>query len=231
MRQTNYTLQQIKKNILAFNKKITYKNLNTNFWIIVDRSDFKPLKKNIIKNTEINIIKNTEINSKKNSKKNSKVNSKKNSKVNNAKSTQSILHSIKEIRDNILDEKGEYYKDKKFADIKINISQDILDKLESINEYKNLKNKVLISVHIIVYLIDSDGHLNISDKWELKVRYYIDDFRTVNFKLKNIEVIMRLAADSVVTTKGINGISYSELLDKINKNNSKDNKNLERCVF
>ena len=44
----NYTLEQIKKNLTTFNKKIISKNLNTNFWVIADRSDFKPLKKNII---------------------------------------------------------------------------------------------------------------------------------------------------------------------------------------
>ena len=41
----NYTLEQIQKNLLTFNKKIISKNLNTNFWIIADREDFKPLKK------------------------------------------------------------------------------------------------------------------------------------------------------------------------------------------
>ena len=43
----NYTLEQIKKNLMNFNKKLISKNLNTNFWVIADRSDFKPLKKNI----------------------------------------------------------------------------------------------------------------------------------------------------------------------------------------
>ena len=56
----------------------------------------------------------------------------------------------------------------------------------------------------------------LNDKWELKVNYYIDDFRTLNFKLKNIEVLMRLVMDSVITTKSISGINYKTLLEKIN---------------
>ncbi len=69
----NYTLEQIKKNLTTFNKKLINKNLNTNFWVIADRADFKPLKK-------ITIIKKKEI--------------------------KTNIHSIKEIKDNILDEKG-----------------------------------------------------------------------------------------------------------------------------
>jgi len=44
----NYTLEQIHKNLLIFYKKLVNKNLHTNFWIIADRVDFKPLKKSVI---------------------------------------------------------------------------------------------------------------------------------------------------------------------------------------
>lgn len=185
MKKKNYTLQQIKKNLTKFNNKIIDKKLDSNFWIIVDRSDFKPIKRIInIKNKEL--------------------------KVN--------IHSIKEIRDNILDEKGEYYKDKKFADIKITIFEDILEQIDNIKEYKNLKNKILLSVYIIIYPIDNYGDIDIENKWELKVKYFIDDFKTINFKLKNIEVLMRLVADNIVSTKSTSGISYKKLSIKIDKN-------------
>jgi len=181
----NYTLQQIKKNLETFNKKILSKNLNLNFWVIVDRSDFKPLKKQtIIKRKEI----------------------------------KTNIHSIKEIRENILEDKEEYYKNKKFAEIKIIIDDDILQKIDNIKEYKNIKNKIILSVDIAIYLIDSNGLINLDNKWNLKVNYYVNDFRTLNFKLKNIEVLMRLAGDSVIITNSIKGISYKKLLLKIEKN-------------
>lgn len=185
----NYTLEQIKKNLMTFNKKLQTKNLNTNFWIISDRSDFKPLKKNITIKKKI---------------------------------IKTNIHSIKEIKDNILDEKGEYYRDKKFAEIKIKIDEDMLLKVDNIREYKNIKNKVILSVDITIYLISIDGTINLENKWELKVNYYVDDFRTLNFKLKNIEVLMRLASDSVITTNSIKGISYKNLLLKIEKNKDKE---------
>jgi hypothetical protein len=184
----NYTLEQIKKNLMNFNKKLIGKNLNTNFWIIADRSDFKPLKKIITVKKKL---------------------------------IKANIHSIKEIKDNILDEKGEYYKDKKFAEIRITMDEDILSKVDDIREYKNIKNKVILAVGIIIYLIDTEGNINFENKWSLDVNYYVDDFRTLNFKLKNIEVLMRLASDSIITTNSIKGISYKNLLLKIEKNKDK----------
>ena len=97
------------------------------------------------------------------------------------------------------------------------MDEDILSKINNIKEYKNIKNKILLSVHITIYLITNEGKLNLENKWELLVNYFIDDFRTLNFKLKNIEVLMRLVSDSVITTNTINGISYKKLLIKIEK--------------
>ena len=191
-RINNYTLEQIQKHLKLFNKKLINKNMNINFWVIADRADFKPLKKTINQVKGTNQVK---------------------------KEIKTNIHSIKEIRDNILNEKGEYYKDKKFADIKIKLDEDILDQINDIKEYKNIKNKIILNVHITIYLIDSEGNLNLNDKWELKVNYYIDDFRKLNFKLKNLEVLMRLACDSVITTTSLNGISYKNLLIKINNKN------------
>lgn len=184
----NYTLDKIQKNLLLFYNKIIKKNLNTNFWVIADRADFKPLKKSVIEKK---------------------------------KEIKTNIHSIKEIRDNILDEKGEYYRDKKFAEIKITMNENILEKINNIKQYKNIKNKILLMVHITIYLISPEGKLNLENKWELIVNYFVDDFRTLNFKIKNIEVLMRLASDSVIVTNTIEGISYEKLLLKIEKNNEK----------
>ena len=131
------------------------------------------------------------------------------------------IHSIKEIKDNILYEKEEYYKGKKFAEIKVLLNDNILSKVNDISQYKKIKNKILLSIHITIYLIGNDGAINFENKWGLIVNYFIDDFRTLNFKLKNIEVLMRLAADLVITTNSTEGISYKKLLLKIEKNKEK----------
>ncbi len=224
VKDNNYTLSDIKKNLDLFNKKLKDKNMDKSFWVIADRSDFKPLKKiektNSKKTSKKPSKKSSKITSKKTSKKSSKITSKTTSKKSsktNSKKKENYIHSIKELKDNFLDGRGEYYKDKKFANIKININEKTLSIIGDIKEYKNIINDDLVTVHITIFKVSSSGYLNFSDKIDLKVKYKVDDFRSLNFKLKNIEVLMRLLSDSVIKTSSISGISYKSLLEKINK--------------
>jgi len=193
------SLKNIKKNIFIIKKKLEEKNMTNIFWVISDRADFKPLTKIIIKKDE---------------------------------EIKTIIHSIKELRDNFLDEKGEYYKGKKMASIKIIFYDDIVNELNKINfngflndsmlkhkDYIFIKEKPILSIQITIYQIDNDGILNTNNQncWHLKVNYYIDDFSLIKFKLKNVEVLMRLVADSVIKTNLTDGISYKNLVKKLNE--------------
>ena len=93
-----------------------------------------------------------------------------------------------------------------------------LNLLDNIREYKNIADETLLTVQITIFKVSSTGYLNFADKIELKVKYTCEDFRKFHFKLKNLEVLMRLVADSVIKTTSSNGISYKNLLEKINKN-------------
>ena len=128
------------------------------------------------------------------------------------------MDSIKELKDNFLDGRSEYYKDKQFANIKVTLNDKVLNSLDNIREYKNIADEILLTVQITIFKVSSTGYLNFADKMELKVKYTCEDFRKFHFKLKNLEVLMRLVADSVIKTTSSNGISYKNLLEKINKN-------------
>jgi hypothetical protein len=193
-------INQIIKNINSVKKKLDDKNIKENFWVICDRVDFKPLTKIILKDDE---------------------------------EIKSIIRSIKEIRDHLLDEKGEYYAGKKFANIKVQIHTDVLTKLTNLKykgpinnsilshkEFKEIEEKPILSVIITVYVINDSGNINTvnpneSDTWGLKVNYYIDDFSSIKFKLKNVEVLMRLVTDSVVKSDLIKGISWKNIATKL----------------
>jgi hypothetical protein len=194
------TLKSIKKNIHMIKNKFEDKDMTNIFWILADRADFKPLTKTIIKGDE---------------------------------EIKTIIHSIKELRDHLLDEKGEYYKGKKLASIKITFYNDIINKLEKLNyngplnnsilahkDYLFIKEKPILSIGVIIYPIDDYGTIKPNDdsSWGLKVNYYVDDFSKIKFKLKNVEVLMRLASDSVVKTNLNNGITYKQLVIQLNKN-------------
>jgi ribonucleotide reductase alpha subunit len=49
--------------------------------------------------------------------------------------------------------------------------------------YKDIKNESIIIVHITLFRVSSTGYLNFNEKTELKVKYKVDDFRNINFKL------------------------------------------------
>ena len=198
------SLKQIKKNIQTVKKKLEDKNMTNIFWVISDRADFKPLTKIVTKDEE---------------------------------EIKTIIHSIKELRDHLLDEKGEYYKGKKLASIKIIFFDDIVNKLEKLGfngllnnsilthkDYFFIKEKPILSILITIYPIDVNGSINPNNEnsWGLKVNYYVDDFTGIKFKLKNVEVLMRLVCDSVVKTDLNEGMTYKNLAIQLNKN--KNNK-------
>ena len=177
--KNKYTLQHIKLNILKFMKKVNDKQLYPNFWLIVDRADFKPLKKSVKKNKQI--IKNN-------------------------------IHSLKEVSDVIIKKKTEYYKNKRFGEIKIKFNNNIIEKCDDIKNYKHNKTKPIISLSITIYPTDEEGKISLMKRKELRVNYFIDDMRNMVFKMKNIEVITRLLADGAVCkNESFLEISYSEL--------------------
>jgi len=197
------SLKNIKKNLMSIKKKLEEKKMTNVFWVLADRIDFKPLMKITIKNDEE--IKN-------------------------------IIHSIKEIRDNLLDEKGEYYKGKKLASIKINFNDDITNKLEKCNftgllnnsillhkDYAFIKEKPILNVTITIFPIDDNGSINPENSWGIKVNYFIDDFFAIKFKLKNVEVLMRLVSDSVIKSNLNEGITYKTLSVQLNKKDNNKN--------
>jgi hypothetical protein len=197
------TIKNIKKNVQTIKKKLEDKNMTNVFWVLSDRADFKPLIKTVIKDEE---------------------------------EIKTIIHSIKELRDHLLDEKGEYYKGKKLASIKITFNEDIINKLENLNysgtlnnsilahkKFTFIKEKPILSIGITIFQIDDFGSINPNDdsSWGVKVNYCVDDFSGIKFKLKNVEVLMRLVSDSVIKSDLNNGITYKQLAIQLNKNNKK----------
>lgn len=197
-----YTLQHIKLNLLKFMKKIKEKNMEPNFWIIVDRSDFKPLQK--YKSSKKNNIDCTKD---------------KNNQIKKIKTdlTKTNIRSIREISDFIINKKKEYYKNKRFSEIKIKFNNDIIQDFDNIKNYKKNKTKPLITIDIIIYPTDENTKIIFSKKKQLRINFYIDDLRNMIPKVKNIEVLMRLLADSDICKKSsFMEISYSDL-SSINK--------------
>ena len=122
------------------------------------------------------------------------------------------------------------------ASVKITFFEDVTNKLDKLNfngllnntilahkDYTFIKEKPVLSIAIIIYPIDNNGSINSNNEnsWSLKVNYFVDDFSGIKFKLKNVEVLMRLVSDSVIKTDLNEGMTYKNLVIQLNKNKNK----------
>lgn len=133
------------------------------FWILCDRSDFKPIRK-----------------------------------------------SKSDIK-TMLKEKKNHYKGKKIAYISLYCN------LKAIKD-QSLKAFV-ITIHI--YEINDNGEIDKTgfDTWGLVINYKLEDLGKRKFKIKDLETLMRLCAEKNVRSEILNGISFTNLMKKLDKLN------------
>jgi len=233
MNKIKYNIIDIKKNIINIEKKIKDKNMMNNFWVIIDRADFKPLKKKITKTVSLKTKSKSKSSKNKSKSKTSKNKSKSKTSKNKSKSKSNnnksksktsknksksksnndiIIHSINEIKSNFLSDKKEYYINKKFACIKLTFDNKILNNLEDV-KFTQYKKTPILTVSINIFAISENGELNYTknNNWCTNVLITIDDLRNNKLKIKTIEVITRIIAE---TSKIPNTIYYHELFTK-----------------
>uniref|UniRef100_A0A6C0M1I2 Uncharacterized protein n=1 Tax=viral metagenome TaxID=1070528 RepID=A0A6C0M1I2_9ZZZZ len=131
------------------------------FWVMCDRSDFKPIKKNKV-----------------------------------------------EIR-KMLKEKSQYYAGKKIAYV------NLYPNLDAIKD--SSEDAFIMTIYI--YEINDKGEFGKTqfDTWGLKIRYKLSDFSIRKFKMKDVEKLMRLCADEIITTEILNGSSFKNFMKKLDK--------------
>ena len=221
MNKKKFNLNDINKNLINIEKKIKDKNMTNNFWVIIDRADFKPLKKKNKSTLSLSRTKSKKSKSKSKSKskklKKSKLTSKSKSKSKSKKSKEKksneiVIHSINEIKTNFLNDKKEYYVNKKFACVKLLFDNKIINNLEDV-KFTLYKKTHVLSVSVDIFIITDQGELNYtnSDHWNTTILLTIDDLRSCKLKLKTIEMLTRIVAE---TPKIKNKIYYSDLFTK-----------------
>ena len=133
------------------------------FWVMCDRSDFKPIRK-----------------------------------------------SKADIR-KMLKEKAKHYRGKKIAYISLYCN---------LGAIKNPKDVAFV-ITMYIYEINDKGEIDKTgfDTWGLVINYRLDDLATRKFKIKDLENLMRLCAEKTVRSEILNGISFPNLMKKLDKLN------------
>ncbi len=209
-----FNINDIKKNIENIKKKINNKQINNDFWVIVDRVDFKPLVKNNVNNTNVNNVKSkkqkfkTKTKTKTKTKSKTKTKTKTKNIINKTKNDK-IIHSISEIKKFYLGEKKEYYFNKKFACIKLSFNKKTIDDINDI-KYSNYDKTIIFTICINIYMITENGDMNYdkNNHWNTCVHITINDLRIFKLKLKTIEIVARIVAEK---NNIKNKVFYSEL--------------------
>lgn len=137
------------------------------------------------------------------------------------KKVSKTIVSIKDIKTDVLEGKEQYFRNKKLAYVHFFINNVIYDNPKEYNE-KNLekiKDDILSSITITIYIIDSDGKINTKEKnkWECRVNFTIEDLTKHKLKFSDAEVIMRQVADKLVTTVSFSGINFKDYINKLKK--------------
>jgi len=107
----------------------------------------------------------------------------------------------------------------------VSISLDVYP--ERLKEKKNIFN-----IHVTVYRIHDDGLVDkyLGDSWLLYIKYLPEDLEKHPFKMKNVEIMMKLAYKRKVVTPS-NGVFYKrfeELLEKAKEKKIKNKRSVKR---
>lgn len=135
------------------------------------------------------------------------------------------LVKLSEVKEDLLEGKEQYFKNKKLASINIWINPFLFSDTKKYNEknYDKIKDEVVLSFIIIIYVLDDDGKLNKKpeNSWECKINFTIDDLSKLKIKFGYTESLMRHVSDKLVTTGGFWGINYKDykkiIIKKLNK--------------
>lgn len=98
------------------------------------------------------------------------------------------------------------------------------------NNFNN--NKGIFDIHITVYRIHDDGLVDkyLGDSWLLYIKYLPEDLEKHPFKMKNVEIMMKLAYKRKVETPS-NGIFYRDFeedLAKLKERKIKNKRSVKR---
>ena len=135
--------------------------------------------------------------------------------IKNNKEIKTTVRKKEELKENLLNNKESYYKNKHFANIQIWFNDDLLETIDN-KKLSDIKDTKLVSIIIMIHLLNDNGKFT-NNIWSIKVTYTVDDFLNFKLDLDNVNSLMRIVRDKFAISNLIGGISYKTLKAKLQK--------------
>ncbi len=138
------------------------------------------------------------------------------------KTVKKTVVSINEIKNDVLEDKEQYFRNKKLAYINIWILPYIFKDTEKYSDenINKIKDNIICGITVDIYEVNDDGEIDkkSSDHWRCTVNFTVDDLTKHKLKFTDAEVIMRQVAEKLVRTVSFGGIDFKDYVKVLKKN-------------
>ena len=121
---------------------------------------------------------------------------------------------IDDIKNELLKGREEYFKGKKLAFINFYIDKIYLNDPKEYNENRieKIKNVILCSITIDIYVVDINGEIDTyaNNEWRAKINFTVDDMMNHKLKIKDADKLMKQVSNKIITTSNFTGINYKD---------------------
>ncbi len=138
------------------------------------------------------------------------------------KTIQKILVSKSDIKNELLEGKEQYFKDKRLAFISFWINPFLFTDTKKYNDknYSKILDESICSVSITIFIIDSDGKIDTksANSWRCRINFTVDDMSKHKLKFKDAELFMRQVSEYKLMTEDFYGIKFKNYIKLLKKN-------------
>ena len=108
----------------------------------------------------------------------------------------------------MLADRVEHYKNKRIAEVDVWMNPNKID-----------TGGFVMSIKVVVCQISEEAEIErrAYDTWGVCINFYPEELRKTRFSLKMVEALMRLAHNKTLVTDTLNGMRYTNLLQKLKK--------------
>ncbi len=126
-----------------------------------------------------------------------------------------------DIKNELLDGKEQYFKNKRLAFVEFWINPFLFTDSNKYNQknYSKISDESVCAISITIFLIDSEGKIESksSNSWRCRVNFTVDDMSKHKLTISDAEIIMRQVSDHKIMTEDFYGIKFKNYIKLLKK--------------